>query len=886
MFNNLNFRWKILLITIIPLIIFSILISSIFISQMKRSAQKEIEMVWSTEEDRIKADLKNYVDIAYESIDSAYKQSKDKQFLIKQYGHQLRSIIDIGQKNIQDIISLELSGTISHDEAQRRAAILLKNIRFNDGKGYVWINDMSEPYPKMVMHPTAPALDGKTLDDKKYNCALGKDENLFVAMRNVCQQKGEGFVDYLWPKPSSEGLTEKQPKLSYVRLIPEWNWIVGTGIYVDEAKTDAIKQIKNNIKNMRFNNGLGYFWINDMNKPYPKMVMHPTAPALDGKTLDDKKYNCALGKDENLFVAMRNVCQQKGEGFVDYLWPKPSSEGLTEKQPKLSYVRLYKPLNWIMGTGVYIDSIEKIVQKKTDTMNEQITHSIRQIVIVTFFVLVVLSLFVWFISRRITQPIIECAESAKKIGTGNLDVDIKFNSHDEIGVLADSLREMAKKLRHTLLNVAQNSAMVEMSSKKLFNTAGQMTNQAHEMSGQAGALTQGAEQISGNMNQILDTAETMSANAVATAGTSEEMASDVNSVAAAIEEMSASIGEVSQNCSLAQEVAGRGKEMSLVSSEKISRLEKAANEIGNVVGMINDITDQTKLLALNATIEAARAGEAGKGFAVVANEVKDLARQTAEATEDIIVQIKGMQDQTGDVVTAINEVAAINEEINEINTSIAAAVEEQTATVGEVARTVAGTAQNATQVSTTIKELSTSIDQQVVASIQEASQAIADVTQVIREVQGKAEENEAGAGETNHFAMEFTRLAHELSDNVSRFQLGEAKFDLAAVKTSHLAWRARLEGLLHRGQSLSADELVSHEQCDFGQWLFGEEGKELDTTPVFSEVVKHHRNVHDVAFEIVQLVEQDRKDEATVLMKKFENTREQLFSGLDELARV
>ncbi len=542
------------------------------------------------------------------------------------------------------------------------------------------------------------------------------------------------------------------------------------------------------------------------------------------------------------------------------------------------------------GVMVYMQNIDEALQHLEEIKQEaevMLRSFYAQLFTVSFSLLIALAIIIYFVlTKLVSKPLVFAEAFANQISNGDFSKEITSIGHDEIARLIQALNFMAKNLRHTLQDVAQNSAMIETSSEKLSDTAGQMTRTSHEMSAQAVAVTEVAGQISDNMDNVKESAENMSANAVVIAGTSEEMAFEVNSVAAAIEEMSASIGEVSKNCDQGQNFANYAKEKGSSSAQEIAELYQTSLNINQVVEVINDIADQTKLLALNATIEAARAGEAGKGFAVVANEVKDLARQTAEATVDIVEQIQQMQKKTESVVSAMEEITGINEEVSKINTTIAAAVEEQTSTVGEVARTIAGTAQNATQVSTTIKELSTSIDQQVVTSIHEASQAIAEVTQTIREVKRKAEENEAGAGETNYFAAEFTRLSHEFTDNVSRFQLGEAKFDLAGVKTSHLAWRARLEGLLHKGQSLSADELVSHEQCDFGQWLFGEEGKALDTTPVYSEVVTHHRNVHDIAFKIVRLYEQNRKDEATALMDQFENAREQLFSGLDELFRM
>ena len=586
---------------------------------------------------------------------------------------------------------------------------------------------------------------------------------------------------------------------------------------------------------------------------------------------------------ENDFAKLRQILGQ-GQDSISVL--RGQWLGVN-KEIKHNTALLLKHKEAIDAAMINLDILAEKVEKGVEEEVAQVVSSAKTTTwLVGILAVVVIFIIGTLIGRRIILPINQGVAFAETLANGDFRQELDIRQKDEIGRLTQALNSMAKNLRHTLQDVAQNSVMVETASKKLSGTAGQMTQTSHEMNGQTGAVTELAGQISEDMANVEEISENMSSNAVAIARTSEEMASEVNSVAAAIEEMSASIGEVSQNCAQGQNFANYAKEKGSSSAQEIAELHQTSLNINRVVEVINDIADQTKLLALNATIEAARAGEAGKGFAVVANEVKDLARQTAEATVDIIEQIQLMQKKTESVVNAMNEITGINEEVSEINTSIAAAVEEQTATVAEVARTVAGTAQNATQVSTTIKDLSSSIDQQVVTSIQEASQAIADVTQVIQEVQGKAEENETGAGETSYFATEFTRISHELSDNVSRFKLGEAKFDLANVKSSHLAWRAKLDGLLHKGQSLSVDELVSHEQCDFGQWLFSEEGKALNTLPVYDKVVEHHRDVHDVALKIVQLVEQDRKDEATALMEQFENSREQLFSGLDELYRV
>ena len=129
------------------------------------------------------------------------------------------------------------NGIIPIEEAQQQAIAAIRNLRYGDS-GYFWINDTGKPYPRMVMHPTVPELDGKVLDDPKFNCALGRDENLFVAFRDVTERQGAGFVDYLWPKPTKDGLTEEQPKISYVKLYPEWDWIIGNGLYIDDVENE------------------------------------------------------------------------------------------------------------------------------------------------------------------------------------------------------------------------------------------------------------------------------------------------------------------------------------------------------------------------------------------------------------------------------------------------------------------------------------------------------------------------------------------------------------------------------------------------------------------------------------------------------------------------
>jgi methyl-accepting chemotaxis protein len=540
----------------------------------------------------------------------------------------------------------------------------------------------------MVMHPTVPALDGTVLDDPKYNCALGSGKNLFVAFAEVCRQHGEGFVNYLWPKPTKGGLTAEQPKLSYVRLIPEWNWIIGTGIYIDDALTDAIAKTKQDLKKMRYDNGTGYFWINDMGTPYPRMVMHPTVPALDGTVLDDAKYNCALGAGKNLFVAFVEVCRKNGEGFVDYLWPKPTKEGLTAEQPKLSYVRLYEPLHWVIGTGVYIDAIEAAVQAKVKAVDAQIRRMLLNIALVGLLVSAIAILILWVVAGRISEPLVACARMAKQIGSGNFETHLAITSQDEVGQLAQSLKEMSRELQHSMQRQEQSLASQRQVQQSVKANAQKVQSAVAELARMAGDMDQQATEIAAEASSGAAATEQMSANMSSVSQTAEQYQANIASVAAAIEEMTTTICEIAKNAEQGRAITDEAVNCAGNASLRVDALNRTNEEITTVIETIVEIAEQTKLLALNATIEAARAGEAGKGFAVVASEVKDLAKQTNDATIDIKAKIEAMHSSTGLTIVEINKINGSIAKVREIVGSIAAAVEEQSVVSRDIAENV------------------------------------------------------------------------------------------------------------------------------------------------------------------------------------------------------
>ena len=323
----------------------------------------------------------------------------------------------------------------------------------------------------------------------------------------------------------------------------------------------------------------------------------------------------------------------------------------------------------------------------------------------------------FFITRAITVPLAEAVRFVEKVANRDLTVSIETHSHDEIGQICEALNDMVKGLRANIQQIAQNSQSLSASSEELSAVSSQVSSAAEETASQANIVSAAAEQVSKN----------------------------VGTVATGTEEMSASIREIAKNASEAAKVASHAATVAERTNVTVSKLGDSSIEIGNVIKVITSIAEQTNLLALNATIEAARAGEAGKGFAVVANEVKELAKQTAKATEEIGSKIKGIQGDTQGAVEAIKEISAIIGQINLIQTIIASSVEEQAATTNEISKNVSEAATGANEIAKNIGSVSTA-------------------------AKGTTE----GATQTSTAAHELARLSSDLKQVVDNFKIDSA----------------------------------------------------------------------------------------------------------------
>lgn len=425
--------------------------------------------------------------------------------------------------------------------------------------------------------------------------------------------------------------------------------------------------MKKQISLLRYE-GKEYYWINDIGG---QAVMHPLIPELVNEDLSKTR--------KNIYDLFRTFADKtkanNGVAYHNYFWPKPG-EDKEKLFEKTSYVMLFEPWGWVVGTGIYIDDLEK---QYYTVLAENLAFSFG-----IFFVMLAVG---YLVIRSFSRPLVQISGGMQKLAAGDLDVNVQHTARgDEVGVLARAF-EVFKNNAIEKKDLEQQQEAAKTRAEQDKKAAMQALSEEFEASvGKSiSALVQALQSLMSSVDQIQFSAQTSVQRSTEASTHSTRASENVHTVAAA-EELNASNAEIAVQTQKAHSTSADAMERAESAAGIVNNLSKGTEEVGQILTLIQGIAEQTNLLALNATIEAARAGEAGKGFAVVASEVKSLATETSKATEGIAEQIGRMRGLMTEAVQSIETIRGVIADINEGSVIISAAMEEQTAASQEIAR--------------------------------------------------------------------------------------------------------------------------------------------------------------------------------------------------------
>ncbi|MCR5177076.1 MAG: cache domain-containing protein [Anaerovibrio sp.] len=515
------------------------------------------------------------------------------------------------------------------------------------------------------------------------------------------------------------------------------------------TEEQAKKEAADRVRSMRYDGGAGYFWVD---------TFDGTNVVLLGRDSEGKNRMNLVDPNGTHFIEemIKNGKKPEG-GFTDLMFAKP---GETTPLPKRNYTASFEPYKWVIGTGVWIDSIDTLVEEQKNSAHDALVASLVKICIFVLLLQVVFIAIGFIFAKRITTPIIQITDKLKVLATG----DFRKDRHDNpAGDPQDEIGDMFKALRTLHVNISSMMKKVRDTALQVSDSAKQLNNSAGQSAEVSGSVADSMVNVAGSCSEQFTEIETAT-------GQVEDLGNHMNNFVDTIQASSDVVSETQSKATAeAMTIAGAVDQMKIIqksvseSAVVISELGEESDHIGRIVDTISAIAAQTNLLALNAAIEAARAGEHGRGFAVVADEVRKLAEESSESANEIASLITSIQEKSQKAVSVMNEgVGQV-----ESGTKVVQASGESFNDIADMVHKVADSSLQMNRIVTSLNENTKKIEEAIVA-VSNKSSAVSSESQT---VSAATEELTATMHEIEGASGQLSNMAQEMLEAVDSFKI-------------------------------------------------------------------------------------------------------------------